>query len=79
MEKVEEINKRYWFASQRYVEIQAMERSAADRQDSVSAAGSGSARFREIMLCLPQVRYVAGKLLSCDVAKLPLLFKVVYS
>ena len=72
VEKVEEINKRYWFACQRYVEF----RAAGDRLNSTSSAGSGSLRFREIMLCLPDVRCVAGKLLNCDISKLPLLFKV---
>lgn len=76
MEKVEEINKKYWFACQRFVELQAMERAAGDGQNPASSSASGSLRFREIMLCLPEVRYVAGKLLNCNVAKLPLLFKV---
>ena len=76
VEKVEEINKKYWCASQRYIEMRAVERSSGNRNNPASFASAGSLRFREIMLCLPEVRHVAGKMINCDVTKLPLLFKV---
>ena len=78
VDKVEEINKQYWYACQRYVEQRAMESSEGDRSNAAASAASGSIRFREIMLCLPEVRLVAGKMLNCDVGKLPLLFKVTF-
>ena len=74
VEKVEDINKKYWYACQRYVELRSMEGSG-----SRSPSGNGSSRFRELMLCLPEIRNVVGKLLNCDFSKLPLLFKVLMS
>ena len=71
VEKVEEINKKYWYACQRYVEMRSLERNG-----SRNSATNGSNRFRELMLCLPEIRCVVGKLLNCDFSKLPLLFKV---
>lgn len=70
MEQIEEINKRYWYACQRFTELRAMERNI----DGIS--GGGASRFRDLMLCLPEIRYVAGKMLNTDIGKLPLLFKV---
>ena len=77
VDKVEDINKRYWYACQRFTELRAMERNAGrlDGNGTPSAA-TGAARFRDLMLCLPEIRCVAGKMLNTDVDKLPLLFKV---
>nr|XP_018671659.1 nuclear receptor isoform X1 [Ciona intestinalis] len=77
VERVEEINKRYWYACQRYTELRAMERNAGRSDASSNAAASGASRFRDLMLCLPEIRYVAGKMLNTDVTKLPLLFKAI--
>ncbi|XP_077968662.1 nuclear receptor subfamily 6 group A member 1-like isoform X2 [Styela clava] len=71
VDQIEEINKRYWYACQRFTELRAMERNI----DGISGGGAG--RFRDLMLCLPEIRYVAGKMLNTDIAKLPLLFKAI--
>ena len=71
VEKVEEINKKYWYACQRHVELRSLEQNGTR-----NSAGNGSSRFRDLMLCLPEIRHVVGKLLNCDFSKLPLLFKV---
>jgi len=76
VDQVEQINKQYWYACQRYIEMRTMERSNGDRNNPVSSAAAGSLRFREIMLCLPEIRHVAGRMVNSDVTKLPLLFKV---
>ena len=78
VDKVEDINKRYWYACQRFTELRAMERSAGrlDANGTTTPVSNGAARFRDLMLCLPEIRCVAGKMLNTDVDKLPLLFKV---
>ncbi|XP_076807619.1 nuclear receptor subfamily 6 group A member 1-like isoform X1 [Clavelina lepadiformis] len=75
VDKVEEINKRYWYACQRYTEHRAMDRNAG--RHNASPTASGASRFRDLMLCLPDIRYVAGKMLNIDISKLPLLFKAI--
>uniref|UniRef100_H2YGS5 Nuclear receptor n=1 Tax=Ciona savignyi TaxID=51511 RepID=H2YGS5_CIOSA len=77
VERVEEINKRYWYACQRFTELRAMERNAGRSNGSPNSTASGASRFRDLMLCLPEIRYVAGKMLNTDVTKLPLLFKAI--
>ena len=73
VEKVEEINKKYWYACQQYIETRSPERN---RFGNPGSAPARSSRFRDLMLCLPEIRFVVGKLLNCDFSKLPLLFKV---
>lgn len=70
VEQVEEINKRYWYACQRFTELRALERNS-DRPNGV-----GATRFRDLMLCLPEIRLMARKMMNTDISKLPLLFKV---
>nr|CAB3248543.1 GCNF nuclear receptor [Phallusia mammillata] len=77
VDRVEDINKRYWYACQRFTEMRALERSVERRGLNGNAAANGAQRFRDLMLCLPEIRFVAGKMLNTDVAKLPLLFKAI--
>ena len=74
VDKVEELNKKYWYACQRYLDVRSAQRNGTQVNGS-----AGSSRFRDLMLCLPEIRLVVGQLLSCDFSKLPLLFKVGHS
>ncbi|XP_024131342.1 nuclear receptor subfamily 6 group A member 1 isoform X1 [Oryzias melastigma] len=60
--QLEQLNKRYWYVCQDYIEYKYPHQPK---------------RFPEIMMCLPEIRYIAGKLVNVPLEQLPLLFKAV--
>ncbi|CAB1319591.1 unnamed protein product [Coregonus sp. 'balchen'] len=60
--QLEQLNKRYWYMCQDYTEYKYPHQPK---------------RFPEIMMCLPEVRFMAGKLVNVPLEQLPLLFKAV--
>ncbi|CDQ67079.1 unnamed protein product [Oncorhynchus mykiss] len=61
--QLEQLNKRYWYVCQDYTEYKYPHQPK---------------RFPEIMMCLPEIRFMAGKLLvNVPLEQLPLLFKAV--
>ncbi|XP_072563371.1 nuclear receptor subfamily 6 group A member 1-A isoform X1 [Paramormyrops kingsleyae] len=60
--QLEQLNKRYWYVCQDYTEYKYPHQPK---------------RFPEIMMCLPEIRCIAGKLVSVPLEQLPLLFKAV--
>ncbi|KAI5622129.1 nuclear receptor subfamily 6 group A member 1-A isoform X1, partial [Silurus asotus] len=62
MAQLEQLNKRYWYVCQDYTEYKYPHQPK---------------RFPEIMMCLPEIRCIAGKLVNVPLEQLPLLFKAV--
>ncbi|XP_035236003.1 nuclear receptor subfamily 6 group A member 1-A isoform X2 [Anguilla rostrata] len=60
--QLEQLNKRYWYVCQDYTEFKYPHQAK---------------RFPEIMMCLPEIRCIAGKLVNVPLEQLPLLFKAV--
>ncbi|XP_072344534.1 nuclear receptor subfamily 6 group A member 1 isoform X1 [Scyliorhinus torazame] len=60
--QLEQLNKRYWYVCQDYTEFKYPHQTN---------------RFPELMMCLPEIRYIAGKLVNIPLEQLPLLFKAV--
>ncbi|XP_046901393.1 nuclear receptor subfamily 6 group A member 1-A-like [Hypomesus transpacificus] len=60
--QLEQLNKRYWYVCQDLMECKYPQQPK---------------RFTEIMMCLPEIRCIAGKLVYFPVEQLPLLFKAV--
>uniref|UniRef100_A0AAY4DL78 Nuclear receptor subfamily 6 group A member 1 n=1 Tax=Denticeps clupeoides TaxID=299321 RepID=A0AAY4DL78_9TELE len=60
--QLEQLNKRYWYVCQDYTEFKYPHQPK---------------RFHEIMMCLPEIRCIAGKLVNVPLEQLPLLFKAV--
>ncbi|KAM6986791.1 nuclear receptor subfamily 6 group A member 1-A-like [Aplochiton taeniatus] len=60
--QLERLNKRYWYVCQDLTECKYPHQPK---------------RFPEIMMCLPEVRFIAGKLVNMPLEQLPLLFKAV--
>uniref|UniRef100_A0A8C5QBX8 Nuclear receptor subfamily 6 group A member 1 n=1 Tax=Leptobrachium leishanense TaxID=445787 RepID=A0A8C5QBX8_9ANUR len=58
--QLEQLNKRYWFVCQEFTECRFPHQHT---------------RFSDLMMCLPEVRYIAGKLVNVPMEQLPLLFK----
>ncbi|XP_012823722.1 nuclear receptor subfamily 6 group A member 1 isoform X2 [Xenopus tropicalis] len=58
--QVEQLNKRYWYVCQDFTEYRYPHQPN---------------RFPDLMMCLPEVRYIAGKLVNVPLEQLPLLFK----
>ncbi|XP_070531749.1 LOW QUALITY PROTEIN: nuclear receptor subfamily 6 group A member 1-like [Ptychodera flava] len=61
-EIIEQINKQYWYAFQDFTETRSRHHHG---------------RFRELMMCLPEIRYTASKMLDIPVEQMPLLFKAI--
>ncbi|XP_029115569.1 nuclear receptor subfamily 6 group A member 1-A [Scleropages formosus] len=59
---LEQLNKRYWYVCQDYTEYKYPHQPK---------------RFPEVMMCLPEIRCIAGKLVNVPLEQLPLLFKAV--
>ncbi|XP_069097823.1 nuclear receptor subfamily 6 group A member 1 isoform X2 [Pleurodeles waltl] len=60
--QLEQLNKRYWYVCQDFTEHKYTHQPN---------------RFPDLMMCLPEIRYIAGKLVSVPLEQLPLLFKAV--
>uniref|UniRef100_A0A673Z3R3 Nuclear receptor subfamily 6 group A member 1 n=1 Tax=Salmo trutta TaxID=8032 RepID=A0A673Z3R3_SALTR len=60
--QLEKLNKRYWYVCQDLAEYKYPHQPK---------------RFPEIMMCLPEIRHIAGKLVNVPLEQLPLLFKAV--
>ncbi|CAL8328690.1 unnamed protein product [Arctogadus glacialis] len=60
--QLEQLNKRYWYVCQDYTEYKYPHQPK---------------RFPEIMMCLPEIRCIARKLVNVPLEQLPLLFKAV--
>ncbi|XP_069842490.1 nuclear receptor subfamily 6 group A member 1 [Dendropsophus ebraccatus] len=58
--QLEQLNKRYWYVCQDFTEYRYAHQPN---------------RFPDLMMCLPEIRYIAGKLLNVPLEQLPLLFK----
>ncbi|XP_073493857.1 nuclear receptor subfamily 6 group A member 1-like [Phyllobates terribilis] len=58
--QLEQLNKRYWYVCQDFTEYRYPHQPS---------------RFPDLMMCLPEIRYIAGKLLNVPLEQLPLLFK----
>ncbi|XP_053138115.1 nuclear receptor subfamily 6 group A member 1 isoform X2 [Hemicordylus capensis] len=59
---LEQLNKRYWYVCQDFMEFKYPHQPG---------------RFPDLMMCLPEIRYIAGKLVNVPLEQLPLLFKAV--
>ncbi|XP_029108671.1 nuclear receptor subfamily 6 group A member 1-A-like [Scleropages formosus] len=60
--QLEQLNKRYWYACQDLTERQYPHQPG---------------RFPELMVCLPEIRCIAGKMVNIPLEQLPMLFKAV--
>ncbi|KAL0965102.1 hypothetical protein UPYG_G00276840 [Umbra pygmaea] len=60
--QLDQLNKRYWYVCQDMTEYKHPHQPK---------------RFPEIMMCLPEIRHIAGKLVNVPLEQLPLLFKAV--
>ncbi|KAK7799565.1 hypothetical protein U0070_016526 [Myodes glareolus] len=60
--QLEQLNKRYWYICQDFTEYKYTHQPN---------------RFPDLMMCLPEIRYIAGKMVNVPLEQLPLLFKVV--
>uniref|UniRef100_A0A3P8YV16 Nuclear receptor subfamily 6 group A member 1 n=1 Tax=Esox lucius TaxID=8010 RepID=A0A3P8YV16_ESOLU len=60
--QLDQLNKRYWYVCQDLTEFKYPHQPK---------------RFPEIMMCLPEIRHIAGKLVNVPLEQLPLLFKAV--
>ncbi|XP_028830716.1 nuclear receptor subfamily 6 group A member 1-B [Denticeps clupeoides] len=60
--QLEQLNKRYWYVCQDLTEYKYPHQPK---------------RFPEIMMCLPEIRCIAGKMVTIPLEQLPLLFKAV--
>ncbi|XP_062816809.1 nuclear receptor subfamily 6 group A member 1 isoform X1 [Anolis carolinensis] len=60
--QLEQLNKRYWYVCQDFMEYKYPHQPS---------------RFPDLMMCLPEIRYIAGKMVSVPLEQLPLLFKAV--
>ncbi|KAM3912381.1 nuclear receptor subfamily 6 group A member 1 isoform 1-T1 [Leptodactylus fuscus] len=58
--QLEQLNKRYWYVCQDFTEYRYPHQPS---------------RFADLMMCLPEIRYISGKLLHVPMEQLPLLFK----
>uniref|UniRef100_A0A8D2MV00 Nuclear receptor subfamily 6 group A member 1 n=1 Tax=Zonotrichia albicollis TaxID=44394 RepID=A0A8D2MV00_ZONAL len=60
--QLEQLNKRYWYVCQDFTEYKYPHQPN---------------RFPDLMMCLPEIRYIAGKMVNVPLEQLPLLFKAV--
>ncbi|KAG8141797.1 hypothetical protein E2320_006478, partial [Naja naja] len=60
--QLEQLNKRYWYVCQDFMEFKYPQQPN---------------RFPDLMMCLPEIRYIAGKMVNVPLEQLPLLFKAV--
>ncbi|XP_061460095.1 nuclear receptor subfamily 6 group A member 1 isoform X4 [Rhineura floridana] len=60
--QLEQLNKRYWYVCQDFMEFKYPHQPN---------------RFPDLMMCLPEIRYIAGKMVNVPLEQLPLLFKAV--
>nr|XP_034969504.1 nuclear receptor subfamily 6 group A member 1 [Zootoca vivipara] len=60
--QLEQLNKRCWYVCQDFMEFKYPHQPN---------------RFPDLMMCLPEIRYIAGKMVSVPLEQLPLLFKAV--
>uniref|UniRef100_F6WNB3 Nuclear receptor subfamily 6 group A member 1 n=1 Tax=Monodelphis domestica TaxID=13616 RepID=F6WNB3_MONDO len=60
--QLEQLNKRYWYICQDFTEYKYPHQPN---------------RFPDLMMCLPEIRYIAGKMVNVPLEQLPLLFKAV--
>ncbi|XP_032089611.1 nuclear receptor subfamily 6 group A member 1 isoform X2 [Thamnophis elegans] len=60
--QLEQLNKRYWYVCQDFMEFKYPHQPS---------------RFPDLMMCLPEIRYIAGKMVNVPLEQLPLLFKAV--
>ncbi|KAI4587572.1 hypothetical protein MJG53_005359 [Ovis ammon polii x Ovis aries] len=58
--QLEQLNKRYWYICQDFTEYKYTHQPN---------------RFPDLMMCLPEIRYIAGKMVNVPLEQLPLLFK----
>lgn len=80
---IESINKTYWYQTQAYVELRYKIKQAhynyfnQMQSNQPDANNPDNVRFRELMLCLPEIRHLAVKLQNIGLDKVPLLLKAV--
>ncbi|KAF7241092.1 Nuclear receptor subfamily 6 group A member 1 [Varanus komodoensis] len=60
--QLEQLNKRCWYVCQDFMELKYPHQPS---------------RFPDLMMCLPEIRYIAGKMVTVPLEQLPLLFKAV--
>uniref|UniRef100_UPI00358E9DA6 nuclear receptor subfamily 6 group A member 1 n=1 Tax=Myxine glutinosa TaxID=7769 RepID=UPI00358E9DA6 len=76
---VASINKRYWMLCQEFIE--GRQGGGGGGMPGVRGAttvgGRPSPRFPDLMVCLPEIRYVAAKMVSIPLEQLPVMLKAV--
>ena len=77
---VEQINKTYWYKTQAWIEMRYKfktqnENKDMSQQQRNELLESQQQRFRQLMLCLPEVRSIAGRLQELHLDKVPLILK----
>ena len=73
---VEEINKTYWYKTQAWIEMRhKFKVQNIDKNQMQLLENQQQQRFRQLMLCLPEVRSIAGRLQELHLDKVPLMLK----
>ena len=73
---VEEINKTYWYKTQAWIEMRyKFKMQNIDKNSLNQQLNQEQQRFRQLMLCLPEVRSIAGRLQELQLDKVPLMLK----
>lgn len=73
---VEEINKTYWYKTQAWIEMRhKFKTKNMSQQQQQQMMDGQQQRFRQLMLCLPEVRSIAGRLQELHLEKVPLMLK----
>jgi hypothetical protein len=73
---VEEINKTYWYKTQAWIEMRhKFKTKNLSQQQQQQMMDGQQQRFRHLMLCLPEVRSIAGRLQELHLEKVPLMLK----
>ena len=73
---VEEINKTYWYKTQAWIEMRyKFKMQSVDKNTLNQQLNQEQQRFRQLMLCLPEVRSIAGRLQELHLDKVPLMLK----
>ena len=86
---VEEINKTYWYQTQAWIEMRHKIKKSSQMSQMPNSSPTvpppvttindqtPSQRFRELMLCLPEIRLMSSRLQEIPLEKVPLLLKAI--
>lgn len=73
---VEDINKTYWYKTQAWIEMRHKLRfTNSDPTRNPQSTDTSPQRFRDLMLCLPEIRSIASRLQDVSLNKIPILMQ----